>query len=95
MYTLKFYQPYISFSISLKKASHFLFAACHKAKKENKVKISIIYKEKSEVDANKAYLHFFSEDSSLNIDNLSGSSKIDDNDQDYWEDMALNFQKKI
>lgn len=83
MYALKLYEPCLSFFIGLEKISHFLFATYHKAKEKNKAKTNVILEKKSEVDTNKAYLHFFFENSNLDINNLSSFSKINNNNQDY------------
>ena len=88
------YQPRPSSFIGSKGASHLLFAACCRAEEENKAKTGVIPEEKSEVDANEAYLYSFFEDSNLDIDSSSSSSKDDDDDQDYWEDVAPSFQKE-
>lgn len=91
MHTPKPYQHCLSSSIGSEGASHFLFATCRRAKKENKVKTGVIPERKSEVDVNKAYLYSSSEDSSLDIDSLSSSSKDEDDDQNHWEDMVPGF----
>lgn len=94
MHTPKPYQPRLSSFIDSERASYLLFTAYCKAKEEKKAKTGVIPKEKSKIDANKAYLYFSSKDSNLNMDSLSSSSEDNDNDQDYWEDVALSFQKE-
>ena len=92
LYALRPYQPRPSSPIGSEGASHLLFAACRRAKEENKAETGVIPEEKFEVDANKTYLHSSSEDSGLDIDSLSSSSE--DDDDDHWEDVAPGFQKE-
>ena len=83
MYTPKPYQAHLNSFINLKKVSHLLFAACCRAKKENKVETNVIPEEKPEVNINEAYFYFSSKNSDLpDIKSLSSSSKDDKNDQD-------------
>ena len=65
-----------------------------RVKEENKATTGVISKEKTEINVNKTYFYSFFEDLGLDIDSLFSSSKDDDNDQNHWEDIALDFQKK-
>lgn len=88
------HQPCLSSSIGSKRASHFLFVVCCKVEEENKAETGIIPEEKSEDNANEAYLYSSFEDSSLDIDGLSIFNENDNNNQNHWEDVALGSKKK-
>lgn len=85
------YQPCPSSLIGLEKASYFLFTAYCRAKEENNAEIWLLDKS-FEVDANKAYLYFFSEDLGLDLDSLS--NKDDNDDPDNWEDVTPGSKKE-
>ena len=84
-------RPRQSLPIGLEGASHLLFAACYRAKEENKTELGVILEEASEVNANNNYICFLSENSNSDKDGSFNKDK----DNNYWKDVADVSQKHI
>lgn len=90
LYTLRLLQPCLHSFIDLEKASCLLFATRCRVEEENKAK-TVLLNNSSKVDTNETNLYFCSEDLDLDRDSLS--SKGNNDDYDYWEDLVLDSKK--